>query len=370
MADDDFSLDGDSSNVEASLDDFFQPAAGPDAQPKEAAPSRPSPPVDIFEPGLSPSEPPPPPVSEPEPAAEGEKRIRKIFSTKLLIIIVAVLGVAVLGAAGYFAYSFFFAKDAEPDQPAVVKTAPPVPIKKPAKVEEPVDKKVATEKPADKAADSAKDDSVTKAAPTPKKKPKKKPLKDKASTAEPEPDVKEPVKAKEPAKEPFKPPAKEPVKTAAISKGPYTIQVGSYMMEASMDGPEKSLSRLGFMDFHYVDINRTLNVYDVFVGGLMTKAEAGKVKSDLEGLGYEPTLKKEKLDTYRVLAYSYGSKTVANKTKSNIEKAGIGNVEIKSGRRKVTLHQLRVGHYASKTDAQKDMSSLRKAGFDTILIKE
>jgi cell division protein FtsN len=362
MADDDFTLNGDSSNnVEASLDDFFQPAAGPEKK----AESQPA--VEAYETAPVPKGEQLPEISEVEPVTEEKpKEPRKFLPSRILIIIIVVLGVAVLGAGGYFAYTMFLAKDSDFSLSFFGSEAPP-PVEKPAPVLEPETGEIET---------------VPGEASAPPDKQEGKPGESAVSETRPErpsatvPGIKELEKAPNaldtpPREIPIqKPAAEKPKKTVGISKGPYTIQVGSYMMKESMAGPEEKLFRLGLTDYHYLDTERTMRVYDVYVGGIMKKSEAEAIQADLAGIGFKPTLKKEKGDSCRVLAYSYGSRSVANQTKAKIEKAGIGKVEVKSGRRRVTLHQLRVGHFSSARDAQGAINTLKKAGFDTILVKE
>ncbi len=394
MADDDFTLDGGSSGVEASLDDFFQPAEAPRTRPQppvagfEDAPIPKGAPMPEFTAAVAEAPPPLPPEAE---AAEAEPK--KFLSPMILLIIVIVLALGVLGAGGYFAYNMFLAG---PDETQAANVKPPPP-----KLDKPVS--VQPEKPGEKPkpgepskpdTGQAKDDK--KPAPAPggkeaakppqaakadkpgqepaqKEKPAPAPEKqpEKTAKAAPPPAKKQPPPKPAPAKTaPEKAPETKPIKTASLSTGPYTIQVGSYMMRESMTGPEKKLNQLGYTDYHYVDTKRTLTVYDVFVGGTMGQQQADKVKADLEALGYKPAIKNVGVDKYKVLAYSYGSRSVANRSKAKIDKAGIGKAEVKSERRNVTLHQLRVGHFPSATKAKSSITDLKKAGFETILIKE
>ncbi len=362
MADDDFTLDGDSSNVETSLDDFFQPAAGPEkkAEPQSATGAYETAPVPKGEPL--------PEISEVEPVSEEQaSEPRRFLSSRILIIVVVVLGVAVLGAGGYFAYTMFLAKDSDLTWSFFASEAP-APVEKPVTALEPETGEGTGITPSEASAPPDRQEGG--------------PGESAVSEAGPEgPSAKAPgiKEAKETAKAPDVPAATipiqepastRPIKTAAVSKGPYTIQVGSYMMKESMAGPEQRLARLGFSDYHYVDTKRTMRVYDVYAGGVIKRSEAEEIKAELAAIGFKPSLKKQKGDSYRVLAYSYGSRSVANQSKAKIEKAGISKVEVKTEKRTVTLHQLRVGHFSSSRSAQSAINTLKKAGFDTILIKE
>jgi cell division protein FtsN len=154
--------------------------------------------------------------------------------------------------------------------------------------------------------------------------------------------------------------------------GPYTVQVGSYMLKASKSDPEKSLVRLGYSkDFRYVPDYRRVKIYHVIVGENLSRDEAMQIKSKIQDMNYAaPELMPEGTG-YRVKVYSYGKMSVARSTKNKLAKSGIRNIQIKSETKEVTLDQLRVGSYATMADAKKAQRDLKRGGFkEAIIVKE
>jgi len=118
---DDFNLEGDNLEPEASLDDFFQPSAEPTKpgkpEPKKAAKPAASDvrlPVDKSKP-LFEKEPGAPPTlevsdAEAETPAK-EKSGGGLLSNKILLIGIAVLAVLMLSVGAYYGYTKFFSKE-------------------------------------------------------------------------------------------------------------------------------------------------------------------------------------------------------------------------------------------------------------------
>jgi hypothetical protein len=173
------------------------------------------------------------------------------------------------------------------------------------------------------------------------------------------------VRAPAPAPAPVRP---APVRTPAAPStgGPYTVQVGSYLLATSKIQPEQQLRALGYDDFHYVPERRRIKVYHVLVGKNLTPAASNQVTARLKELGYMP-----EPVTGAVKAYSYGNLATAQTTRQKILKAGLKPVEIKPETKDATLDQLRVGGYSSQAQAQRVRNELRRRGFkDAMVVKE
>jgi len=403
MPDDEFSLDDDGfgSDTESSLDDFFQPTS-PKKEKEEGADqvggeepsiddffSPPSPPAGGPEPPESEGlpiekgkvaetpppaepmfgtdddepdivEPPPMPEEEAYEEEEGAEKGPGFLKRNLLWIVVGLAVVAVGLGGTYFAMTVLFG----PDQEQVAK-APP---KSPEKKASPKKAQPKKSQPAKTAAANTKtgEKGAIKAGGEAEKKP---PV---SITSEPE--TKKTAPPPEPKKEPVPPPEpqKEPKGHQPVPNtfGPYSVQVGSYMLEASKDEPERKLKELGYATLSYAPFERTLKVYHVLVGQDMTREKAQEVMKQLEDLGYAPELMPEQ-GGYVVKAYSYGSYSTAKSTRSKLRKAGVPPVTIRSETKQATLDQLRVGSYKTRTDANKALRDLKKNGFSSaIIVKE
>lgn len=205
---------------------------------------------------------------------------------------------------------------------------------------------------------------------------------EKTPSLPPVPETK-PATAKPMAEKPLKPaptPAKPAPELAMAEKpavsavpstgGPYTVQVGSYMLEPSKKEPEDTLRRLGYTDYHYVPERRRLKIYHVFVGKNLARDQAQQVMSQLEDMGYSPEIVSDGA-AFKVKVYSYGNSQVASSTRGKLVKAGMKNVEIKSETMDVTLDQLRAGKFATRTQAQKALNDIKRGGLKgAIIVKE
>jgi len=347
----DFRDEKEKKGVEASLDDFFQPTEEEIGAGKELPIDKdrieeikPEPEVKLIEEEEKPTKkekrkkekkkkekkPKEKKAKEKVPKPRGEK------SPLLKYLIIALVVILVLGG-GYFAYTKFFARP----KPAQV-------VKKPPK-------------------------------PTPVK-PGTTPIKPAPGKPEPQPSPTKPAPAKpQPKPTPVQKPAPtKPISTAsgtifglpssAPGKG-WSCQVGAYMLKESMEEPIKKLRRAGFNNLYYVDTLRNLKIYHLYLQGKYDLNTAQSKKSQLEKLGFKPRLE-NKAGKYKILIYSYGSGSVAQKAKSKVERAGIGKGEIIARMEKVTLHQLRVGTYSSKAQAIKVKSKLQNQRFHPIIIEE
>ena len=195
---DDFKLEGDNLEPEASLDDFFQPSTEPakpgKPEPKKGAKPDARLPVDKSKPLVMDDEPAPPPAlevtdAETEPAVP-EKSGGGLLSNKLLLIGIAVLAVLVVGVGVYYGYTKFFSKEEEAVAPAPQSKAP-------AKAPAPAPEKIAQAAPA----------AETKQPPAAPAKPETPAVP--AAKATPKPEAKAVPPEKKPA-----PPAKAPEKIA------------------------------------------------------------------------------------------------------------------------------------------------------------
>jgi len=354
MSDDfDFRDDKEKEGVEASLDDFFQTTE------EELATQAPEAelPVDkdkaeglISEPEIKLTEEEKPKEKKKEKKRKKEKKAKAPKEPKeakgILVYLIIGLVVLILAGGGYFAYLKFFSA---PKPPKVVKKLPTPSVKKP-KPKAPAPK--------------------TPAQPQQPGPSSKKPLPLAKQEAKPEipklaqPSVPKPSKPLQNVAQKITP---TPIKPA-IKKG-WSCQIGAYMLKESMEGPENKLRSLGFNNFYYVDTKRTLLIYHLYLRGSYSQAEAEQKKQALERLGYKPRLE-PKGDKYRVKVYSYGSKSIAFKAKSKLERAGIGKGEVIARREKVVLHQLRVGPYSTKSEAKKVLARLKSAGFKPLLVEE
>jgi cell division septation protein DedD len=152
--------------------------------------------------------------------------------------------------------------------------------------------------------------------------------------------------------------------SAVISDGgPFSVQIGSYYLEASKKRPLDKLSELGYSDYHFTPEYRRLKLYHVIVGDELTPAEAQELKGRLEGMGYAAEL----YGRGSVKAYSYGSVAIARNTQKKLLAAGFKDARIKSETKEVALDQLRVGRF-SKTRAQEALRDLRRQGFKEAVI--
>jgi len=141
------------------------------------------------------------------------------------------------------------------------------------------------------------------------------------------------------------------------------------MLKESLDDPLKEVHSLGYNNLYYVDRQANLMIYHLYLKEQFDLAAANAKKQSLEGIGFKPRL--EQAGTrYRVIAYSYGSNSVALNSKNKIEQAKLGPAEIVSRRENVTLHQLRIGPYAMKSDAVKVLQALKQKGMSPALVEE
>lgn len=393
---DDFSLEGEGLEPEASLDDFFQPSTEPSrpaatapAKGAKVAPSDKRLPVDRDQPfpDAASEQPPQLEVTDAEPASEEPKaKTGGLFSNKLLLVIIGVLIVAVIGAGSFFAYTMFFSPKEE-----VAATAPPPPKPKPATTQETPAAPPAAEKaeaktpstppgktpaegpapaaakpekkkkggaapaPAQPAAHPEKPQAAAKGQPAPKPK-----------AAGKESAAKQPETKKTPSPPP--PPA-PPAKVALASSGPYRIQVGAYALAASQVEPVSKLKELGLTDYNFVPRDQKIHLYDVAVGQALEKAKADELAKKLKDMGFVPRLEPNGAGS-KVIAYSYGNRGDADRAKAKIERAGLGKVSIASSTRTMTVQQLRVGHFPSRSAAQATLSRLLKAGFRPVIVRE
>jgi len=388
---DEFSLEGEGLEPEASLDDFFQPSTEPTRPTATApvkgakvAPSDTRLPVDRdkpFPPEAS-EQPPQLEISDLEP--EPEKKAGGLFSNKLLLVLIAVLIVAVVGAGSFFAYTMFFSPKEE-----LAATTPPPPQPQPAPTQETPAPPPAAEKaeaktpsappgttPAEgQAAAPSKPEKKKKgeAAPAPAE-PAAKPEKPQAA-AKGKPAPKPPAAGKESAakqpevkKAPSPPPAPPP-KVALAGRGPYRIQVGAYALAESQVEPVNKLKELGLTDYNFVPRDQKVHLYDVAVGKALDKAKADDLAKKLTDMNFAPRLEPDGAGS-KVIAYSYGNRNDADRAKAKIERAGLGKASISSSNRTMTLQQLRVGHFPSQSAAQETLSRLRQAGFRPVIVRE
>lgn len=375
MPDDKFNFDdnGDSGfgGSEASLDDFFEPAASEPAKGKKgpsiddffAPPSPPSKPDLSFSDSQLPVKKGPVPDAALGPAPglsdlsgppledetlEGPSE--KGFLTRNWLWLVIGVLVVIVGLGGTYLVMTMFFKP-EPPPVAAVK---PKPRPRPQKPEPPAPDNPQPEQPGAKpevqppeTAPAVKPPEVTP--------PETKPEENKPATPPPAPVEPKPEKKHEPV---------------ASTGGPYKVQVGSYMLEASKVEPESILKELGYNDFHYAPEQQTLKMYHVMVGKDLTREQANEMMGRIEKLGYAPEMVPG-AGGYRVKAYSYGSYSIAKSTRSKISGAGLGPVTIESETSQVTLDQLRVGSYKTKTEADKALRDLKRSGFpNAIIVKE
>ncbi len=423
MPDDDFSFDdnGQGDDNEFSLDDFFggdqkeevesaapsqdKPSGGgpsiddffgsaEESQPEDSLPmdrdevvdSPPSssgreeaPAPDPF--STSEAESPEPDFSQerteppPEEAAgeEGEETAgRGFFAQNWLFLLIGVLAVLVVGTGGFLGYNFLFGNG---EKPVARGTAP-------AAVDKDKDKKDKDKQAASAGKDKKDDKKAPKsidAGSQDKKSPVKKGIvnnkksarasagtvksssKDK-DKAEPKTDKQEPKK-----QEPKESPSNSGHDAVASTGGPYTVQVARYMMDASKKGPESRLKKLGYSDYHYVKQYSRLWVHNVYAGKNLSRKEAEKMVDKLKDMGYAPQLERDH-GGYKVLVYSYGSKSVANSTRRKVANAGLEHVRVDSERKKVALDQLRVGHFSSRYKARRAQRDLRRNGFGSAYV--
>jgi cell division protein FtsN len=420
MADDEFDLEDPVSgdDAEADLDDFFQPADASDgaedkgtsvddffSEPDEGGgldaateklPVDPAKaatdPVELFgdsEPvGLQEAEPESRDSIKPPDEGDAGTSEKGFFARNLILLIILALVVLLGGSGGFLFYSLVLkksdtktvaAKDskksgvkARPSGNKAVKksdaskkddkkAAPPAGEKTAGKAGS--DKKSA--KPAQKGGDSKADASKK----TPDKKTRAKTDKKSETTDKKAGGATVAAAAPASAKKVGQAKGRKPVPSTG---GPYTVQVGAYMLKASKEDPEKSLARLGYSkDFRYVPDYRRVKIYHVIVGDNLSRDEAMKIKSKLQDMDYAaPELMPEGTG-YRVKVYSYGKMSVARSTKNKLAKSGLGNIQIKAETKEVTLDQLRVGSYATMADAKKAQRDLKRGGFkEAIIVKE
>jgi hypothetical protein len=141
------------------------------------------------------------------------------------------------------------------------------------------------------------------------------------------------------------------------------------MLKESMDDPLKTVRSLGYNNLYYVDRQANLLIHHLYLKGQFDLATANAKKQSLEAIGFKPRLEQAGTQ-YRVIAYSYGSSSVAQNSKNKIEQAKLGPAEIASRRENVTLHQLRIGPYAMKSDAAKVLQNLKQQGLAPVLVEE
>jgi cell division septation protein DedD len=342
------------------------PAPDPFASdtPEEAAPAEP----DFSEERTEP----PPDEYAGEEAEEAEGG--GFLSRNWLLLVIAVLVVLVVGSGGFLGYTYLFGNGG--DSGGTKATAALTDKDKdkgtsPDKADKKINKAAAGKVPAPAGKSNDKKDKKSADKKTPQDKTK---TADKKSTATasvkpPSPKDKDQAKQKDSAKPPDKPDRKPPEKSAssghqavASTGGAYTVQVASYMMDASKKHPEKELKKLGYNDYHYVKEYRRLWIYDVYAGKGLSRKEARELVEKIEDMGYAPRLEREG-PGYSVLVYSYGSKSVANSTRRKLSKAGIKSVRVNADKKKVGLDQLRVGHFSSRYQARKAQRDLRRNGF-------
>lgn len=404
MPDDEFNLDdaGFESDSEESLDDFFQPAGTSEKEGGE------DPAIDDFFAPPSAAEgpetsteraPAPPPASAPvsapdhlpiekervadlpaesqgleaaqfAPAApmeadeeqEAPVKEKGFLGKNWLLLLIGFLVIIVGGAGGYLAVDYFILNK-KTDKVAQVKP-PQKPSKRPkAKpaAKKPVNKKKPppaspTKKPSGLSTKKGDEKNVAK---TGKEKPKKA-----------APVAAKTTKKTKPAPKPKKKSPRRSGAAVASTGGDYSVQVGSYMLEASKKGPENLMRQLGYSDHHYVPYSTTLKIYHVLAGKKLSREAAGNIIKQLKGMGYVPELWPES-EGYKVLVYSYGSYSVAKSTRRNVTKAGISPVTIKTETKRVSLDQLRIGSYASRLDAKKALGDLKRHGFKkAVIVKE
>ncbi len=302
-----------------------------------------------------------------------------------LLLVVAVLVVLVVGSGGFLGYTYLFGnggdtggtqttaaltdKDKDKDKDKDEDKG-----KSQDKVDQKINKAAAGKvpAPADKTDDKDKDKKDRKSA-------DKKKTSDKKTTAtasvkppssKDKDKDKDQAKQKDSAKPPDKPDKKSADKSGskpghqavASTGGAYTIQVASYMMDASKKQSENELKKLGYNDYHYVKEYRRLWIYDVYAGKDLSRKEAQGLMEKIEDMGYAPQLERDG-SGYSVLVYSYGSKSVANSTRSKLSRAGVKSVRVDADKKKVGLDQLRVGHFSSRYQARKAQRDLRRNGF-------
>ncbi|MFO8056418.1 MAG: SPOR domain-containing protein [bacterium] len=325
--------------------------------------------------------------TEPPPEAElGEEATESegggFLARNWLLLVIGVLAILVVGSGGFLGYTYFFG---DGGKPLTQKTIPAAADKdRDQKKDQEKEKKKPSEKAADKKAKKAAVSVGTdvekekapdkKAAATKKKKEsekesekeKKEPAgggkSPSSKKAEPDSPSKKPEKKSAEPKEPEKKVAKaghQPVKSTG---GPYTVQVASYMMDASKKKPESKLKELGYNDYHYVKEHRRLWKHNVYAGEDLSRKKARQIVDKLEDMGYAPRMERHG-QGYRVLVYSYGSKSVANSTRRKVARAGVQPVKVESEKKKADLDQLRVGHFSSRYKARKAQQDLRRNGF-------
>jgi len=374
---DDMDLEG---GQEASLDDFFEPASS-EQKDKAQGPS-----VDDFfappsgdesklpmDPSKADQAPPPQPAEATPPPVPAEAVGKGAgaaeapgFLRRNLLWIIIGAAVVVLGLGGaYFGMTIFL----KPGMPQVA-TAPVKPAskpspKKPAPTAVPARQAPSPDKPSSVQAEPGGADKGAGKAPAEPadKQPAKEPAAVKTITPKPEPGAAVKAPLAKPAGEPAPSPS-PPVKSTG---GPYMVQVGAYMLEASKIEPERRLKELGYADFHYEPLRRTIKIYHVLVGENLTRDKALEIMNKLSGLGYKPQIQNDS-GGYKVLAYSYGSYSTAKSTRSKIQRAGLSPVMIKSETKSVTMDQLRVGGYKNRTEANKTLRHLKNSGFPGAIV--
>ena len=264
-----------------------------------------------------------------------------------------------------------------PAKPAATTPAPKTPLAPPAVTKGPAPKPSATvPAPVTPPAKPGKPGPVA-AAPTP-------PASNKlpAAAAKPQP-IKvtpvapgKPTKPSKPGPAPAAPMAAKPLApagpvnlpTRAPSTG-WSCQVGAYMLWESFDTPLAGVRGAGYSNLYYVDRDISLTVYTLSLTGQFDAATANAKAQSLVGIGFRPHLEPVG-SQYRVVAYKYGKRSVAEQSKSKIEQAKLGPCEITSQKQNVTLHQLRIGAYASRSEALKVLETLRAKGFTPELVSE
>jgi len=391
-----------------SLDAFFEPSEEEIPKDKEHKYY----PVDKDKIDLLKDEPEAEAAPAEEPKAKKGKAGKKVKEKKaqgagesktLLIILVVVLGILALAAAGYFGGTFLYKKflkkgeeialtitkpKPKPPQPAGETAPTPPTVTKPgeaAPVTTPT--KPTGEKPAPLT-------SPKPAGPTPpiKVTPGKPPAPTAPAPVQPAPTKPATTPAKPPAPKttptaPAKPAPTQPTPKPAIAptkpqpvaltsalpasapgKG-WSCQVGAYLLNESMEGPVSALKNLGYQNLYYVDTTRSLTIYHLYLKGAFDQKTAEQKKRSLEQIGFKPRLEAQGNQS-RVIAYSYGSNSVAQGSKAKIEKAGLGPSEIVSKTGPVVLHQVRVGTYSSLSDARQILGKLQANNFKPVLVQE
>jgi len=349
--------------VEASLDDFFQPTETEAPSKKRGSEL----PIEKERVAQIKDEPELELASEeedkPREAKKKKAKEKKVRAKKepgaggagpskaglILGVVLGVLGLGILAGGGYYAYSKFF------------KLGPQVVSKKPVSKPEPK----AQVKPEEKAVAVEQQPSSAQ----PGGKVQEKPV----SGISPKPageSKPSPVSAKQ-AVQPSPSVTRSSPEILSIKpsgKG-WSCQVGAYMMPESIAGVAEKLKGYGFQNVYNVDVQRTLTVHHLYLVGSFDKTAGDAKLRSLEQVGFKPKLEPSG-NKYRVKVYSYGQKSIAQESRSKVEKAGLGPAEVISRTEPVTLHQLRVGPYLSRSEASKVLSELKSKGFNAVLVEE